>query len=243
MGSCIHTLNMKLLVFVIGVASAATILEYKDAEAGLSHTMSGQPGTQVEGEFEFDSPEGDKYKVQYTAGEAGFEAMGAHLPVHVEDTEAVAAARSSFMQAFMEAEAEMEMEEMMEEVSNYMDPIADVMEARSLEVETNRRKRSPVTAGVPQTISAAPLAQTLNYNIPLYNAAAAAQYIPTVYQTPLGSPEPVVSTVGNPLVRQVAGNPVFQIGFQGLQPVVGAPLVPGQRTLVQGDEEPAALAL
>ena len=38
-----------------------------------------------------------------------------------------------------EAEAEMEMEEMMEEVSNYMDPIADVMEARSLEVETNRR--------------------------------------------------------------------------------------------------------
>ena len=75
-------------------------------------------------------------------------------------------------------------------------------------------KRSPVTAGAPQTISAAPLVQTLNYNIPFYNAAAAAQYIPTVYQTPLGSPEPVVSTVGNPLVRQVAGNPVFQIGFQ-----------------------------
>ena len=81
-------------------------------------------------------------------------------------------------------------------------------------VNVNFSKRSPVTAGVPQTISAAPLAQTLNYNIPFYNAAAAAQYIPTVYQTPLGSPEPVVSTVGNPLVRQVAGNPVFQIGFQ-----------------------------
>ena len=75
-------------------------------------------------------------------------------------------------------------------------------------------KRSPVTAGAPQTISAAPLVQTLNYNIPFYNAAAAVPYIPTVYQTPLGSPEPVVATVGNPLVRQVAGNPVFQIGFQ-----------------------------
>ena len=32
-----------------------------------------------------------------------------------------------------------DMEDMMEEASNYMDPIADVMEARSLEVETNRR--------------------------------------------------------------------------------------------------------
>ena len=32
---------------MISVASAATILEYKDVEAGLSHTMSGQPGTQV----------------------------------------------------------------------------------------------------------------------------------------------------------------------------------------------------
>ena len=45
----------------------------------------------------------------------------------------------TLLNVFREAEAEMEMEEMMEEVNNYMDPIADVMEARSLEVETNRR--------------------------------------------------------------------------------------------------------
>jgi len=241
---------MKFLVLVFSMASAASILEYKDPEAGLSHKQSGQPGEQVEGEFEFTAPEGLMYRVVYTAGSAGFEAAGDHLPAPVEETDEVAAARSSFMQAFRAAEAEVQ------EVNNFMQA-EHVMEA-------SRRKRSPVTAdtsGV-EAIGSSPLAgYQLNYAVqyptvqyPTVQRAAVhynpgvQYYVPTVHQLPVVDNTPVVGNpavrvVDNPAVRQVVGKPVYQIGFQGLQPVVAAPALPAERTIMQGDEEPAALAL
>merc|ERR1711872_306268 len=111
MGSYLWHVNMLFgLLFVVGLSSAATILEYKDEEKNIHHVQTAEPGVQVEGEFSFDAPEGDTFALKYTAGEAGFVAEGAHLPTHVEDVEEVAAARSAFMDAFMAREAEAAME-------------------------------------------------------------------------------------------------------------------------------------
>ena len=68
-------------------------------------------------------------------------------------------------------------------------------------------------------------------------------YIPTVHQVPVVDNTPVVDNravrvVDNSAVRQVVGKPVYQIGFQGLQPVVAAPALPAERIIMQVNKKP-----
>ena len=112
------------LLFSLAVCSPVEILNVEDAEAGYGHVMSGVPGEQVEGSFFWRAPEGDDISLVYTAGEAGYLAEGDHLPVSpevpaapemvlpmmVDFTPEVAAARSSFLEKFNEAKMKAEEE-------------------------------------------------------------------------------------------------------------------------------------
>ena len=94
-------------------------------EAGYGHVMSGVPGNEVEGSFYWKAPEGDDISLTYTAGAEGYMAEGEHLPVSpevplapemalpvmVDFTPEVAAARSSFMEKFNEAKMKAEVAE------------------------------------------------------------------------------------------------------------------------------------
>ena len=142
-----------LLLAASAAASPIEILKVEDAEAGYGHQQSGVPGQEVEGSFYWkvrtsrvnvivtslcrQAPEGDEVALTYTAGEAGYLAEGAalplspavpeapavELPVMVALTPEVAEARDAFMATFeevkmraeaMEAEAEPEAVESME---------------------------------------------------------------------------------------------------------------------------------
>merc|ERR1719278_2263457 len=126
----------KLTVLLLAASAAASpieILKVEDAEAGYGHQQAGVPGQEVEGSFYWKAPEGDEVALTYTAGEAGYLAEGAalplapavpeapavELPVMVDLTPEVAEARDAFMATFeevkmraeaMEAEAEPEPE-------------------------------------------------------------------------------------------------------------------------------------
>merc|ERR1719278_2539370 len=126
----------KLTVLLLAASAAASpieILKVEDAEAGYGHQQAGVPGQEVEGSFYWKAPEGDEVALTYTAGEAGYLAEGAalplapavpeapavELPVMVDLTPEVAEARDAFMATFeevkmraeaMEAEAEAEPE-------------------------------------------------------------------------------------------------------------------------------------
>jgi len=122
-----------LLLAASAAASPIEILKVEDAEAGYGHQQAGVPGQEVEGSFYWKAPEGDEVALTYTAGEAGYLAEGAalplspavpeapavELPVMVDLTPEVAEARDAFMATFeevkmraeaMEAEAEAEPE-------------------------------------------------------------------------------------------------------------------------------------
>ena len=106
-------------------SSPVEILKVEDAEAGYGHVMSGVPGNEVEGSFYWKAPEGDDISLTYTAGAEGYMAEGEHLPVSpevplapemalpvmVDFTPEVAAARSSFMEKFNEAKMKAEVAE------------------------------------------------------------------------------------------------------------------------------------
>jgi len=254
-----------VLLSVVGLCTAGTVLEYKDEEKGIHHVQSGEPGVQVAGSFSFDSPEGEAYNLAYTAGEEGFLANGEHLPVVPKDTEDVAAARSSFLEAFQLAE-EMAAAEMLEAEPQMVvdNDVAEVV------VESLRRRRSPVTS--PLTVSSDHPSYTyvygnskpLAYSAPLtyltyptyssYPATYAVQYPYYTYPTytqlaaqaeasldEMSSDEmPQESQV--PIVQPAVtlNHPVVRIGFQGLQPVQVGPVV-GQPVQVQ-PAEPAEAA-
>merc|ERR1719333_451259 len=109
----------KLTVLLLAASAAASpieILKVEDAEAGYGHQQSGVPGQEVEGSFYWKAPEGDEVALTYTAGEAGYLAEGAalplspavpeapavELPVMVALTPEVAEARDAFMATFEE---------------------------------------------------------------------------------------------------------------------------------------------
>merc|ERR550539_1252566 len=118
------------LLFSLISTSPIEILNVEDAEAGYGHQMSGVPGSEVEGSVYWRAPEGDDISLTYTAGLQGYLAQGDHLPlspeipatpemvlpVMVDYTAEVAAARDAFMETFNEAKmkAEEEMVEMVE---------------------------------------------------------------------------------------------------------------------------------
>ena len=121
-----------LLLAASAAASPIEILKVEDAEAGYGHQQSGVPGQEVEGSFYWkvrtrlvnviitslcrQAPEGDEVALTYTAGEAGYLAEGAalplspavpeapavELPVMVDLTPEVAEARDAFMATFEE---------------------------------------------------------------------------------------------------------------------------------------------
>ena len=71
------------------------------------HYMSGEPGKNVEGGFEFESPEGTEYKLTYKANEMGFQPEAEHLPEGpepVDDTVEVKEAKTNFYSLFEEME-------------------------------------------------------------------------------------------------------------------------------------------
>jgi len=148
----------KLTVLLLAASAAASpieILKVEDAEAGYGHQQSGVPGQEVEGSFYWKAPEGDEVALTYTAGEAGYLAEGAalplspavpeapavELPVMVALTPEVAEARDAFMATFeevkmraeaMEAEPEPEAVEAMERRRRDTEE-AMVMEAAEME--------------------------------------------------------------------------------------------------------------
>merc|ERR1719333_975001 len=148
----------KLTVLLLAASAAASpieILKVEDAEAGYGHQQSGVPGQEVEGSFYWKAPEGDEVALTYTAGEAGYLAEGAalplspavpeapavELPVMVDLTPEVAEARDAFMATFeevkmraeaMEAEPEPEAVEAMERRRRDTEE-AMVMEAAEME--------------------------------------------------------------------------------------------------------------
>merc|ERR1719333_2035412 len=148
----------KLTVLLLAASAAASpieILEVEDLEAGYGHQQSGVPGQEVEGSFYWKAPEGDEVALTYTAGEAGYLAEGAalplspavpeapavELPVMVDLTPEVAEARDAFMATFeevkmraeaMEAEPEPEAVEAMERRRRDTEE-AMVMEAAEME--------------------------------------------------------------------------------------------------------------
>merc|ERR1719333_1306819 len=148
----------KLTVLLLAASAAASpieILEVEDLEAGYGHQQSGVPGQEVEGSFYWKAPEGDEVALTYTAGEAGYLAEGAalplspavpeapavELPVMVALTPEVAEARDAFMATFeevkmraeaMEVEAEPEAVEAMERRRRDTEE-AMVMEAAEME--------------------------------------------------------------------------------------------------------------
>merc|ERR1711950_121221 len=128
-----HNLSdMKTIIFSVLFsllsASPIEILNVKDTEAGYGQQMSGVPGEEVEGSMYWRAPEGDDISLTYTAGAQGYLAQGDHLPlspgvpaapevvlpVMVDYTPEVAAARDAFMEKFNEAK--MKAEEKMAEV-------------------------------------------------------------------------------------------------------------------------------
>merc|ERR1712020_383020 len=124
--------NMKTVIFSLLFSLISTspieILNVEDAEAGYGQEMSGVPGSEVEGSMYWRAPEGDDIRLTYTAGLSGYLAEGDHLPlspeipaapevvlpVMVDYTPEVAAARDAFMETFNEAK--MKAEEKMAEV-------------------------------------------------------------------------------------------------------------------------------
>merc|ERR1719333_2038910 len=115
----------KLTVLLLAASAAASpieILKVEDAEAGYGHQQSGVPGQEVEGAFYWKAPEGDEVALTYTAGEAGYLAEGAalplspavpeapavELPVMVDLTPEVAEARDAFMATFEEVKMRVE---------------------------------------------------------------------------------------------------------------------------------------
>ena len=128
--SYVQTIILSLLFSLIST-SPIEILNVEDAEAGYGQQMSGVAGSEVEGSMYWRAPEGDDISLTYTAGAQGYLAQGDHLPlspdvpaapevvlpVMVDYTPEVAAARDAFMETFNEAK--MKAEEETEEITDF----------------------------------------------------------------------------------------------------------------------------
>ena len=69
--------------------------------------MEGDPGTSVNGGWEFLAPEGDNYELNYIADVKGFQPQAGYLPVHVDDTEDVKKAKVQFFKMFDETDSKL----------------------------------------------------------------------------------------------------------------------------------------
>merc|ERR1711955_52023 len=102
-----------LCLLPFSLSSPIEILSYTadDSSHSHSHTMQGIPGKEVSGNFQFEAPDTENvFHLSYTADDQGFQAVGDHLPVSVkvpevelpvmvDYTEEVAAARENFLKS------------------------------------------------------------------------------------------------------------------------------------------------
>merc|ERR1711971_1407321 len=95
------------LLVLISVVTAKDVFRYDDEETGQSHYMTGDPGASVEGGWAFTNSDGT-FKLVYKADEGGFQPEADHIPVAVEDTNDVTAAKTSFYTLFEEHKAKVE---------------------------------------------------------------------------------------------------------------------------------------
>merc|ERR1711971_1008961 len=114
------------LLVLISVVTAKDVFRYDDEETGQSHYMTGDPGASVEGGWAFTNSDGT-FELVYKADEGGFQPEANHIPVAVEDTNDVTAAKTSFYTLFEEHKAKVE--------AAIAEDAAPVVDAR--------RKRSP----------------------------------------------------------------------------------------------------
>lgn len=105
---------MKLLVvccllFALAIAQEDNeVFRYADEETKQSHYMLGEPGTAVEGGWDFETPEGKSFRMTYKADEGGFQPQADYIPMPVEDTEEVAQAKSLFYSMFEDTQNKLE---------------------------------------------------------------------------------------------------------------------------------------
>jgi len=105
-----YTMKISGALFLLGIVfiNANEVFRYEDTEAGLSHYMEGEPGTSVNGGWEFVDPEGANYELNYVADANGYQPQAKHIPVHVDDTEDVKNAKVQFYKMFDETSAKLE---------------------------------------------------------------------------------------------------------------------------------------
>jgi len=234
------------LLFSLVVCSPIEILNVEDAEAGYGHVMSGVPGEQVEGSFFWRAPEGDDISLVYTAGEAGYLAEGDHLPVSpevpaapemvlpmmVDFTPEVAAARSSFLEKFNEAKmkAEEETEESMIESDRRRRDAAEDEEP-AVDVEDMKTQPQMVYSPYLHHLTIPHLAPV---HVPHVTRTVQAQPLSSVFPVSYPMfryPGLVWSYPGSPLTPTVSVVPARTLEREGV--------LPNQK--LEGEDEPAAL--
>jgi len=89
-----------LALAVVALAEEEVVFKYEDEETNQMHYMNGVPGTDVNGGWEFQSPEGKAYKMQYVANDMGFQPQADYLPQAPLDTNEVQVARDNFYSAY-----------------------------------------------------------------------------------------------------------------------------------------------
>jgi len=250
------------LLFSLVSTSPIEILNVEDAEAGYGHQMSGVPGEEVEGSVYWKAPEGDDISLTYTAGLQGYLAQGDHLPlspeipatpemvlpVMVDYTAEVAAARDAFMETFNEAKMKAE-EEMVEVVERRRREAEDsvVMEDDQIAMADS----SSVPAFSPINYQVQPLTHLTHLTQPLTHLTPLAHLTqPLTHLTHLNQPIYVPTrTVGQ---YQFPQYPVFNYpglvwstpGLSNVQSLVPRVIategsLPSQK--LEGEDEPAAL--
>merc|ERR1712032_617594 len=213
-------INMKLLLLLLPLATAVPIkiISYSATEEKHNHEMEGVPGEAVMGEFSFKAPDtGDAvYKLTYTADMDGLQAM-------VDYTPEVAAARAEFLRAQEEIMAR----HAAEEGENMVDE--EVMEVEDM--RRKRREADPVV--IPTHANVLPT----SYH---HLAGAYPVYQTSVYNPYLSYPihqvrAPILS---HPVYTAAGGS--YQYPIYRVIPQVATDV---SATVVEGDDEPAALAL
>merc|ERR1712032_1718374 len=212
-------INMKLLLLLLPLATAVPIkiISYSATEEKHNHEMEGVPGEAVMGEFSFKAPDtGDAvYKLTYTADMDGFQAMGDHLPVPV------------IMDPVPEPQLPAMVDYTPEEGENMVDE--EVMEVEDM--RRKRREADPVV--IPTHANVLPT----SYH---HLAGAYPVYQTSVYNPYLSYPihqvrAPILS---HPVYTAAGGS--YQYPIYRVIPQVATDV---SATVVEGDDEPAALAL
>merc|ERR1711962_1080682 len=234
-----HSTNMILATTVLcllplSLSSPIEILSYTadDSSQSHSHTMEGIPGQEVSGSFHFETPDTENvFHLSYTADDQGFQAVGDHLPVSVkvpevelpvmvDYTEEVAAARENFLKT-------------QEEVKSWS--TAEVTERR-------RREADPVVIPTSNGVLYPSVAAS-SLPAPGFSPLGPSQPVSPVYQPVYRGypthfiPTQTIVTGQAPIVQRHLYLPYPSLG---LIPQKQSPV---ESTIQEGEEEPAALSL